>query len=72
MISEQTTPQQSDTWSCGMRVMWNFSRLLNNLPIRGWDNVLDPERMKMELVEGLLACVESSAMKMRRDKRHKS
>ena len=55
-----------------MRVMWNFSRLLNNLPIRGWDNVLDPERMKMELVEGLLACVESSAMKMRRDKRHKS
>jgi hypothetical protein len=55
-----------------MRVVWNFSRLSNNLPIGGWHDVLDPERMKMELVEGLLACVESRAMKMRRDKRHKS
>jgi hypothetical protein len=55
-----------------MRVVWNFRRLSNNLPIGGWHDVLDPERMKMELVDGLRACVESNAMEKHRDKRHKS
>ncbi|EXJ56204.1 uncharacterized protein A1O5_12660 [Cladophialophora psammophila CBS 110553] len=60
--SEAPTPQQTDGWSCGIRVVWNFTRLSNGLPIGGWDAVLEPERMIMELVEGLRACVETNAM----------
>lgn len=34
----------------------------NGLPIGGWDTVYDPERMKMELVESLHACIEANRM----------
>ncbi|KAB8213218.1 hypothetical protein BDV33DRAFT_210420 [Aspergillus novoparasiticus] len=59
---EVPTPQQDDAWSCGIRTVWNFRRLSNNLPIRAGDSVLNPERMMLEVVEGLAACVESGAM----------
>ncbi|KAJ9503197.1 hypothetical protein H2202_001351 [Exophiala xenobiotica] len=59
---EAPTPQQTETWSCGIRVVWNFRLLSNGLSIGGWDTVLDPERMKMELVEGFHASVQADAM----------
>ncbi|KIW79860.1 hypothetical protein Z517_06475 [Fonsecaea pedrosoi CBS 271.37] len=59
---EAPTPQQAETWSCGIRVVWNFKLLSNGLSIGGWDIVLDPERMKMELVEGFHASVQADAM----------
>lgn len=59
----QATPQQDDSWSCGVRVVWNFRRLANNLPIGEWNTTLSPERMKMEIVEGFAACIEGRAMK---------
>ncbi|KAE8358565.1 hypothetical protein BDV27DRAFT_163459 [Aspergillus caelatus] len=59
---EVPTPQQDDGWSCGIRTVWNFRHLSNNLPIGSGDTVLNPERMMLEVVEGLTACVESGAM----------
>ncbi|KAK5401667.1 hypothetical protein LTR06_011031 [Exophiala xenobiotica] len=59
---EAPTPQQTETWSCGIRVVRNFKLLSNGLSIGGWDTVLDPERMKMELVEGFHASVQADAM----------
>ncbi|KAL4864639.1 hypothetical protein BDV12DRAFT_200881 [Aspergillus spectabilis] len=59
---EAPTPQQNNAWSCGIRVIWNFQQLSNNLPIGGWDRVLNPEPMTLEIVQGLVACVEDNAM----------
>jgi hypothetical protein len=58
----QPTPQQRDGWSCGTRVVWNFRRLSNGLDIGSWDTVLSSERMNMDIVSGLTACVESNAV----------
>jgi hypothetical protein len=46
-----------------MRITWNFKRLSNNLPIGGWNISTNSERMKMKIVEGLIAYVEGNAMK---------
>ncbi|KAL2846621.1 hypothetical protein BJY01DRAFT_234522 [Aspergillus pseudoustus] len=59
---EAPTPQQSDAWSCGIRVIWNFRCLSNSLPIGGWDTLLDPEPMTQEIIKGLITCVEDNAM----------
>ncbi|EXJ73556.1 uncharacterized protein A1O5_03317 [Cladophialophora psammophila CBS 110553] len=59
---EAPTPQQAETWSCGIRVIWNFKLLSNGLSIGGWDIVLDPERIKMELVEGFHTSVQEGVM----------
>ncbi|KAF4230400.1 hypothetical protein CNMCM6457_005976 [Aspergillus fumigatiaffinis] len=61
--SEAPTPQQSDGWSCGVRVVWNYRRLSNGFPIGTWTTKLCPKRMKLEIVEGLIACVESNTMR---------
>ncbi|KAL4869551.1 hypothetical protein BDV12DRAFT_196177 [Aspergillus spectabilis] len=61
-FQEAPTPQQNDAWSCGIRVIWNFQRLSNGLPIGGWDKRLNPEPMTLEIVEGLITCVEDNAM----------
>ncbi|KEF54272.1 uncharacterized protein A1O9_09438 [Exophiala aquamarina CBS 119918] len=53
---------QADTWRCGIRVIWNFKLLSNGIPIGGWDIVLNPERIKMELVEGFHISVQEEAM----------
>ena len=49
-----------------MRVVWNFRHVANNLLIGGWQTVVSPEHMKMEIVEGLYACVEGNAMQAKR------
>ena len=67
LTEKQPTPQQNDSWSCGVRVVWNFRRLANNLPIGDWDTTLSPERMKMEIVEGFTTCIEGGAMKRYRE-----
>ncbi|CEL07121.1 uncharacterized protein CDV56_101378 [Aspergillus thermomutatus] len=59
---EAPTPQQSDAWSCGIRVIWNFRCLSNGLPIGGWNTLLDPEPMTQEIIKGLVTCVEDNAM----------
>jgi hypothetical protein len=59
---EAPTPQQNDAWSCGIRVVWTFQRLSNGLPIGGWDKVLNPEPMIVEIINGLVTCVEENAM----------
>ncbi|CEL01164.1 hypothetical protein ASPCAL00753 [Aspergillus calidoustus] len=59
---EAPTPQQNDAWSCGIRVVWTFQRLSNGLPIGGWDKVLNPEPMILEIINGLVTCVEENAM----------
>jgi hypothetical protein len=45
--------------------------VLNNLPIGGWHAETNPERMKLEIVEGLQACIEGNAMQRYRDVTHK-
>ncbi|KAE8396945.1 hypothetical protein BDV37DRAFT_289843 [Aspergillus pseudonomiae] len=60
--AEVPTPRQRDGWSCGIRTVWNFRRLSNNLSIGAGDTALNPERMILEVVEGLTACVEGGAM----------
>ncbi|KAE8399780.1 hypothetical protein BDV37DRAFT_259679, partial [Aspergillus pseudonomiae] len=60
--TEVPTPQQVDGWSCGIRTVWNFRRLSNNLSIGAGDTALNPDRMILEIVEGLTACVEGGAM----------
>ncbi|BDD62333.1 hypothetical protein MAP00_007304 [Monascus purpureus] len=57
---EMPTPQQDDGWSCGIRTVWNFRHLSNNLSIE--TNSSNPERMLLQVVEGLIACVEGGAM----------
>ncbi|KAL4933516.1 uncharacterized protein BDV17DRAFT_111257 [Aspergillus undulatus] len=59
---EAPTPQQNDTWSCGIRVIWNFQRLSNGLPIGGWERPLDPQPMALEIIKSLITCVEENAM----------
>jgi hypothetical protein len=49
-----------------VRVVWNFRHVANNLPIGGWRTVVSSEHMKMEIVEGLYACVEGNAMQAKR------
>ncbi|RAL06642.1 uncharacterized protein BO97DRAFT_309607, partial [Aspergillus homomorphus CBS 101889] len=60
---EAPTPQQSDNWSCGIRVVWNFRQLSNDLLIGSWDTVLSPESMALEVVNGLITCVEENTIK---------
>jgi hypothetical protein len=62
------TPQQAkdDDWSCGIRVVWNFRQLANDLPIREQD----PKLMALEMVEGLQASVEDNTM-IRYERRHR-
>lgn len=57
---EKPTPQQDDGWSCGVRVVWAAGRISNDLPFEDWHVKLNPERMKMEIVEGLRALIEDS------------
>lgn len=40
----------------------------NNFPVEGWHTVLSPERMEMEIVEGLAACVENNVMHAKRSR----
>ncbi|KAL2783537.1 hypothetical protein BJX66DRAFT_121593 [Aspergillus keveii] len=65
---EVPTPQQAkdDDWSCGIRVVWNFRQLANDLPIREQD----PKLMALEMVEGLQASVEDRTM-IRYKRRHR-
>jgi len=51
--------------------MGESRRLSNSLPIGGWHAVLSPERMKLEIVEGLQACVEGNAIQRYGDAAHK-
>ncbi|KAL4985854.1 hypothetical protein BDW68DRAFT_179306 [Aspergillus falconensis] len=60
--TDAPTPQQNDDWSCGIRVIWNFRRISNGLSIGSWDKILDPKEMKLEIVEGFMACVRDNAM----------
>jgi hypothetical protein len=62
------TPQQAkdDDWSCGIRVVWNFQQLANDLPIREQD----PKLMVLEMVEGLQASVEDKTI-IRYERRHR-
>ncbi|KAL4993993.1 hypothetical protein BDV10DRAFT_189454 [Aspergillus recurvatus] len=60
--TDAPTPQQNDDWSCGIRVIWNFKRISNGLSIGPWDKILDPKEMKLEIVEGFMACVQDNAM----------
>ncbi|KAF7173935.1 hypothetical protein CNMCM6106_008021 [Aspergillus hiratsukae] len=48
---EAETPRQLDDWSCGIRVIWNFRRLCNGIPIGSWSQRLNPEPMLLEIVE---------------------
>ncbi|QGA17621.1 hypothetical protein EYB26_005296 [Talaromyces marneffei] len=59
---EMPTPQQSDNWSCGARVIWNFRRRCNGFEIGSWDTVLDSERIQLDIVNSLMACIDSNAM----------
>ncbi|EED22537.1 hypothetical protein TSTA_060320 [Talaromyces stipitatus ATCC 10500] len=60
---EAPTPQQSDDWSCGTRVIWNFKQRCNGFDIGSWDTVLDSERMQLDIVNGLMACIDSHAIR---------
>ncbi|KAL4887994.1 hypothetical protein BDV59DRAFT_196843 [Aspergillus ambiguus] len=60
---EAPTPQQREGWSCGARVIWNFRRLSNGLPIGSRETVIDPNRILLEIVEALQGCVEDNAMR---------
>lgn len=39
-------------------VIWNFRRLCYGIPIGSWEERLNPEPMLLEIVEGLMDCVE--------------
>ncbi|KAF3407280.1 hypothetical protein DPV78_000137 [Talaromyces pinophilus] len=58
----EPTPQQSDDWSCGARVIWAFKKRCNGFDIRLWDTVLDSERIQLGIINSLIACTDSNAM----------
>ncbi|RAO71511.1 uncharacterized protein BHQ10_007523 [Talaromyces amestolkiae] len=59
---EMPTPQQSDNWSCGARVIWAFRKRCNGFDIGSWDTVLDSGRIQLDIVNSLTACIDSNAM----------
>uniref|UniRef100_A0A093X852 Ubiquitin-like-specific protease 1 n=1 Tax=Talaromyces marneffei PM1 TaxID=1077442 RepID=A0A093X852_TALMA len=59
---EMPTPQQSDGWSCGARVIWTFRQRCNGFDIGSWDTVLDSERIQLDIINSLMECIDSNAL----------
>ena len=44
-------------------MVWNFRQAAYGLPIGDWDDDLNSDQMKMEIVEGFLTCAERDPMR---------
>jgi hypothetical protein len=43
-------------------VIWAFRKRCNGFDIGSWDTVLDSERIQLDIVNSLIACIDSNAM----------
>lgn len=68
LTSTQPTPQQTDDTSCGVRVIANYSLRAQGFSVGGWSDLLDPERLRMELVGNFQICIADNAMRKGRDR----
>jgi len=48
-------------------VVRNAGLRMNGLPVGGWDDKLDAERLRMEIVEAFEACILDNALRKRED-----
>lgn len=59
---EAPTPQQRDLSSCGRMVVRNARRRMNGLQVGNWRDILDPERLSMEVVELFNSCISDMSL----------
>jgi hypothetical protein len=43
-------------------VIWAFKKRCNGLDIGSWNTVVDSERLQLDIVNSLMACIDSNAM----------
>ncbi len=43
-------------------MIWAFRKRCNGFDIGSWDTVLDSERIQLDIVDSLMACIDSNAM----------
>ena len=60
-------PQQSDESSCGLMMIRNTARQMNDFSVGGWHDVLDDGCLRMDMVASLQACILDNIMKQRQD-----
>ncbi|KAH8595137.1 hypothetical protein B0O99DRAFT_159895 [Bisporella sp. PMI_857] len=48
--AEAPTPQQEDSWSCGLMVIRNAKRRMNGLAVGGWHDRVNPDRVIRDIV----------------------
>lgn len=52
-------------------MIWAFSKQCNGIDIGTWDTVLDSERIQLDIINSLKACIDSNAMqKYSRSREH--
>jgi len=59
---EVPTPQQRDTSSCGPMVIRNTKLRMTGFSVGSWDDRLDAERLRLEIVEAFKACISDGAV----------
>ena len=69
-FGKQPTPQQKDGSSCGPMVVRNSALRMNGLSVGGWHDVLDPERLRMDIVEAFETCISEKALQQTRRARN--
>jgi hypothetical protein len=68
----QATPQQKDGSSCGPMVVRNAALRMNGFSVGSWHDVLDAERLRVEIVEAFGACISDNAMQRKRGRENAS
>lgn len=43
-------------------MIWTFRKRCNGFDIGAWDTVLDSERIQLDIINSLMACIDSNAM----------
>lgn len=43
-------------------MIWAFRKRCNGFDIGSWDTVLDSDRIQLDIVNSLIACIDSNAM----------
>ncbi|KAI0410600.1 hypothetical protein F5X98DRAFT_359235 [Xylaria grammica] len=59
---EAPCPQQDDSSSCGLMVIRNAALRMNGCEVGGWDGKLNPEQLRMDLIDLFRTALESKQL----------
>jgi len=62
VYEEAPTPQQRDGSSCGMMVIRNARCRMNGLHVGNWNDVLDAEHLRIEVVQLFNSCIQDGSL----------